>query len=96
MQLDKIPKGSFSLFEYSLPTLKIPIIFSFPFSLVLPSGNKIFESGMKIEFNISKTAGDALLIPWNKIKFFGCTSLDDITFNNSVSTFLTRTSSEVS
>ena len=56
---------------------------------VEPSGNKIFVSGLKIEFNKFKTEGDALLIPWNNIKFFGCSSSDLIAFNKSVSSFLT-------
>ena len=48
--------------------------------------------GVKIEFNTSKTAGEALLIPWNNINFFGCSSFDFIALYNSVSWFFTKIS----
>lgn len=92
MQLNNIPEGILSLFIYSLPVLKIPIIFICFFAYVESSGNKIFAYGIKIEFNKSKIEGDALLIPWNTIKFFGCSSSDLIAFNKSVSSFLTSIS----
>ena len=85
MQFDNIPAGILSLLTLSLPLLKIPIIFILPFSKIEPFDNKILASGVKIEFNTSKTAGEALLIPWNNIKFLGFSSLDFIASYNLVS-----------
>ena len=51
-------------FILSFDELKIPIRLTLPFVIVEPLDNKIFVSfGPKIEFNISKIEGDALLIP---------------------------------
>ena len=44
---------------------------------------------MKIEFNISKTPGEPLCIPWNNIKFVGMSSLELIALCNSVSWLFT-------
>ena len=85
MQLDNIPAGILSLLALSLPLLNIPIIFMFPLLSIEPLDKSIFASGVKIEFNTSKTAGDALFIPWNNINFFGYSSVHLIALYNSVS-----------
>ena len=50
-------------------------MFILPFSKIEPFDKRILALGVKIEFNISKTAGEALLIPWNNINFFGFSSV---------------------
>ena len=70
-----IEAGSFSLVE-SFPLLNIPIKFKFPFSKTEPLGNKIvLPFSPKMEERVSRTAGDALLIPSNTTIVLGYISL---------------------
>ena len=63
IQFDNIPAGILSLFALSLPLLNTPIIFIFPLSKIEPFDRRILASGVNIEFNTSRTVGEALLIP---------------------------------
>ena len=68
--------------------LNIPIKLTFPLVIVEPLGNKIFVSlGPNIEFNISKIAGDALLIPSIITNLSGNNSLDSTALHKGVFVF---------